>query len=408
MRIILLILLAGMPIAAQTTRTVCASGCNHSTVQAAINAAVLGDTIEVAAGETFTENITLPYKSTGSGWITIQSSNLHLLPAEGNRVSPSDAENMPKIQTNTGSDGSVVKTVSGSTPSHHYKFIGIHFARSSGLTGQLTALFEIGIYGSSQNTREEVPHDFVIDRCYFHGEDGRSTRRGLQVNGENIVVSNSYFSKFHENGADSQAIMGWNGTKNVTIKNNFLEAAGENIMFGGADSEASDLFPQDIVVEHNYLYKPLSWKGSEPGPVKNLLELKSAKNVTIRYNILENNWAHGQNGTGVLFTVRNQDNTAPWSAVEDVLFEYNIIKNSDSAFNILTYDDESSGSETVKNILIKNNLFVGSSSGGFLVNVLVTDANEPGENIVFDHNTFITAVGASGHNRTLNFTTSNV
>jgi len=41
-----------------TTRTVCASGCDFTTIQAAVNAATAGDTINVGAG-TYTENVTI-------------------------------------------------------------------------------------------------------------------------------------------------------------------------------------------------------------------------------------------------------------------------------------------------------------------------------------------------------------
>lgn len=366
----------------------------YPTIQSAINAANLGDTIIVEAGRTYTENLVLRHKSSGSGWITIQSSKLHLLPAEGNRVTPSDAANMPRIQTSSGAGSSVVTTVSGANPSHHYKFVGIHFARSSGLTGQLTALMELGTSGSSQNIRAEVPHDFVIDRCYFHGEDDRSTRRGIALNAENVVIKDSYFSKFHEPGSDSQAILGWNGTKNVTIFNNFLEAASENVMFGGSDAEAAELSPQDIVIEHNYFYKPMAWRGANPAKqVKNLFELKDAKNVTVRYNIFENVWSEAQTGFGILFTVMNQDGGATWASVEDVLFEYNIIKNVGSAMQIVGSELYGHTSDTLKNLTIRNNLWLleggNLSAQGVVVSGTTATSNGRAADVFILHNTFI-------------------
>jgi hypothetical protein len=52
--------------------------------------------------------------------------------------------------------------------------------------------------------------------------------------------------------------------------------------------------------------------------VKNLLELKNARRVTIRGNVLENNWVSAQAGFAILFTVRNEDGAAPWAVIEDV------------------------------------------------------------------------------------------
>src|SRR5437588_11354220 len=60
-------------------------------LQAAINAAHLGDVIVIQAGATFTGNFTLPNKTTGSGWIYLVSSAYSSLPPPGTRVAPSDA-----------------------------------------------------------------------------------------------------------------------------------------------------------------------------------------------------------------------------------------------------------------------------------------------------------------------------
>src|SRR5947207_10044761 len=60
-------------------------------LQAAIDSAQLGDTIILQAGTTYTGAFTLKNKTTGTGMITIQSSNLAQLPGAGVRVSPADA-----------------------------------------------------------------------------------------------------------------------------------------------------------------------------------------------------------------------------------------------------------------------------------------------------------------------------
>src|SRR4051812_23367303 len=67
----------------------------------------LGDTIVLQAGNTYTGEFTLKNITAGSGYITIQSSNLAQLPAAGQRVSPADAMNMPKL-VSPGSNSPVV------------------------------------------------------------------------------------------------------------------------------------------------------------------------------------------------------------------------------------------------------------------------------------------------------------
>src|SRR6185436_9462476 len=92
--------------------------------------------------------------------------------------------------------------------------------------------------------------------------------------------------------------------------------------------------------------------------VKNLLELKNARNVLIEGNVLEQNWVDAQNGFAVLFTVRNQEGGAPWSVVEHVTFRNNIVRNSGSGINILARDDNNP-SGVARTIVVRNNLFEG-------------------------------------------------
>src|SRR5260370_21827542 len=100
-------------------------------------------------------------------------------------------------------------------------------------------------------------------------------------------------------------------------------------MFGGADPKAPGLLRADIEIRKNHLFKPLSWKADDPSfagtqwTVKNLLELKNAQRVLVDGNLLQNNWTQAQTGVAVLFTPRNQDGTAPFSAVRDVTFTNN-------------------------------------------------------------------------------------
>src|SRR2546429_8248611 len=125
---------------------------------------------------------------------------------------------------------------------------------------------------------------------------------------------------------------------------------------------SSDVCSSDLENRRNHLFKPLSWKVGHPTyagihwPVKNLFELKNAQRVLVEGNLFENNWLDAQNGFGILFTVRNQDGTAPWSVVQDVTFTNNIVRHSGSGVNILGYDNNHP-SQQIQRILIRNNLF---------------------------------------------------
>jgi hypothetical protein len=351
--------------------------------QAALDAARPGDVIIVEAGARFMGPFTLPNKA-GSDWIIIRSSALGRNLPPGTRADPSHASLMPKLEA---AHGSVVRTA---PRAHHYRFFGIEIRPKEGVF-----LNNLVLLGKNETAVEDLPHHIVFDRCYLHGDPKKGARRGIAMNSRYTAVIDSYLSDFKEVGAEAQAILGWNGPGPYKIVNNYLEGAGENIMFGGgADPTIPKLVPSDIEIRHNHFFKPLSWKIGDPTytgtpwMVKNLLELKNARRVLVEGNLFEHNWPHAQDGLAILFTVRNQNGAAPWAVVEDVTFTNNVVRHLASGINILGHDDNHPSQQT-KRILIQNNLFedVGGArwgGGGILFQVIRGTAD-----VVIDHNTGI-------------------
>src|SRR4030095_9262129 len=107
-----------------------------------------------------------------------------------------------------------------------------------------------------------APYDITLDRVYIHGDRYKGQKRGVTLNGKQLSVVNSYISDIKAVNADSQAINGYNGAGPFTITNNYLEAAGENVLFGGADPAVNHLVPSDIVLRRNHLFKPLTWRNA--------------------------------------------------------------------------------------------------------------------------------------------------
>ncbi|HET9525913.1 MAG TPA: hypothetical protein VFO99_07090 [Pyrinomonadaceae bacterium] len=331
-------------------------------LQRALNDAKPGDTIVLEAGAVYNGPFTLPVKS-GDQFITIQTSRIAELP-DGVRVSPSQSALFAKLQS--AENGSpIIKT---EPAAHHYKFIGVEISTANEKV-KVNDLVRLGD-SSAQKTLDAVPRHLVIDRSYIHGFPTQEVQRGISLNSADTNITNSYISEIHGKGYDTQAICGWNGPGPFKIINNYLEGAGENVMFGGSNPSIPNLVPSDIEIRDNYFFKPLSWKVGDPSyagnhwSVKNLFELKNARRVTIDRNIFENNWVDAQAGSGVLFTVRNDEGGAPWSTIEDVTFTNNIVKNSPSALNLLGKDNLKP-SQRAQNIVISNNLFTGIS-GTFL------------------------------------------
>jgi hypothetical protein len=202
-----------------------------------------------------------------------------------------------------------------------------------------------------------------------------------------VTIVNSDIRGIKAVGQDSQAIAGWNTPGPITIRNNFLEAAGENIMFGGAGVALSGVVPSDILVENNLLSKDVAWRGSS-WTVKNLFELKSARRVMVRGNIMEFNWSAAQPGFAVVFTPRNAGGGNPWSVVEDVEFTDNIVRHSGSGFNISGHDDLATSGQLAR-VWIHDNLFEDISStnwggGGHFAQIGVAPRD-----ITIDHNTIM-------------------
>jgi hypothetical protein len=365
-------------------------------LQRALDAARPGDVIVLEAGGVFTGPFRLPEKA-GSDWITIRSSAADRLPPPGTRVTPADAALMPKLEA---AGGVVVAAAPGA---HHYRFVGIEIRPAAG-----QFLHNLVTLGTDETSLDQLPHHFAFERCYLHGDPRRGSRRGVALNSRETTIADSHFADFKEVGSDSQAIAGWNGAGPFQLVNNHLEGAGENVLFGGVDPSIKGLVPSDIEIRRNRFVKPLAWKAGERGyegtawSVKNLFELKNARRVVVDGNVFEHNWVQSQNGFAILFTVRNQDGTAPWSVVEDVIFTNNVVRRTGSGINILGRD-EGGRSEQTKRIRIRNNLFedVGGErwgGGGRLFQILSGTAE-----VAFEHNTafhsgnIITVEGPPNH-----------
>jgi uncharacterized protein (TIGR03437 family) len=323
--------------------------------QEALNSARAGDVITLAAGAVYKGPFLLPPNS-GSDYITIRTNAADTsLPAPGTRITPEYAGLLPKLVADWTEHLPVIRTMQGSS---HYQFIGVEISPTAGT--YLLQLVQLG--DGSETSLSDLPVDFVFDRCYLHGDPVVGTRRGVAMNAPGVTVINSWLADFKVVGPDSQALASWNGPGPLTITNNYLEGAGENILIGGQDPTIADLVPTGITISRNHFSKPLSWRVGDPSyqgthwTVKSLLELKNARQVVVDGNLFENNWADAQSGFAILFTPRNQNGTAPWSIVADTRFTNNIIRHVASGINILGTDDIYI-SQRLHDITVGNNLF---------------------------------------------------
>src|SRR5215471_709436 len=304
-------------------------------LQSALDEARPGDEVALAPGTEFLGSFILPRKDNGDGqqarWITVTSGQSPLSPEPGVRVTPASTHRFPKLVSQNAEPA--LRAAPGAA---YYRLVGLE------LTISPSVKINYGIVRLGEGTetaRDQLPHHILIDRCYIHGLPAANVRRGVALNSAASAVIDSWISDCHEAGADSQAICCWNGAGPFEISGNYLEAAGENVMFGGADPSIPTLVPSDITFTRNYCRKPLSWRtaASASGArwsVKNLLELKNADRVLIENNVFDNNWVDAQTGYAILFKSVNQDGNAPWSVTRNVVFRNNIVRHVSSAINI--------------------------------------------------------------------------
>ena len=346
----------------------------------------LGDTIVLQANVTYSGKFTFPKVDTGSGWIIVRTSNESGIPRPDHRINPSYAAAMPKLEIST--NDAVVKFASGA---HHYWLAGLEIRYpNTDPNAKNDSLVRIG---SSETVSANLPSNIVIDRCYIHGNSNGELQRGVALNGTYSAVINSYISDVHLRNSESQAIISQNTSGPLKVFNNYLEAAGENLFFGGVSAiSQSPSGPSNVEVRGNYLYKPTAWRDNLTNPnlphwnVKNLLEFKSGQKVLVAGNVLENNWINSdQHGFAVVIKSTAE---SPNNVTQDVTFINNIVRHTLNGVGVTGRADSTLETNRIK---IANNLFEDVSNANRGDQTSTYEAGiflqiSGGDSITLDHN----------------------
>jgi hypothetical protein len=332
-------------------------------LQAALNAAQCGNTIQLQAGATFTGIFKFPARSCDNNhWIIVRTSSPDsALPAEGQRLTPCYAAvaslpGRPQYTCNNPQnvlaklvDSGLIGPVIFQTGANHYRLIGLELTRPTGTRGAVT-LISVAPGGTASY--------IVLDRSWVHGTTQDESRVGFELSGtNNVAVVDSYFNDFHCTAisgtcSEAHAVHGGSGNYQdgtFKIEDNFLEASAQAILFGGA---AATTTPTDITIRFNHFFKPWQWmKGNSPfqggvtgNPfiVRHHLEFKNAIRVLIEDNLLENVWGgFGETGDAILLTPKSQHiksggNVCPICQVTDVTLRYMHIIHASGGIVIAT------------------------------------------------------------------------
>src|SRR6202167_239561 len=398
---------------------------------AAIEDAKCGDTLLLPAGASFDVKELPAKKCDDQHYITVRTDTPDSkLPPEGTRISPAwggvaRLRARPPCAPPSGGPAKllatlVVRRASGATAGDHIRFIGIEWTTAPGADiGRIV-------------TAEHGDH-IIFDRNWFHPADGNEVGHAVGIiDGAHVIaVINSYISGMNciaRTGkcTDATGVGGGRGDEPIsTIKiyNNFIEAAGENILFGGS---AATIVPTDIEIRRNHLFRPMLWKEGEPGYmptasgqpyiVKNNLELKSAIRVLVEANLLENTWGgFNQTGFSILLTAVNQSDRCPVCRVNDVTIRFNRIRNVTGVLQLATALNKLGGAAADAGWFSIHDIFADDlhdndykGGGSFLI--LVSE-NPPMHDIQIDHVTaFVSGVLLSVLNsgaKLQNFTLTN-
>jgi hypothetical protein len=244
-------------------------------------------------------------------------------------------------------------------------------------------------------------HHILFDRVYIHGPSAGGSvgvKFGIVFGGQHEGVIDSTIEDITYS-SDAITVANWAGAGPFVIKNNALASSGENIAFGGADTQIANLIPSDIEIRNNYVYKPLKWRDDPAytsGPnrilTKNLFETKNSQRVLMDGNVFENNWPSAQPGFALTFSPRqgNSKSTQPWTVVQDITVTNNTIKGTANGIALSGQDPgmTASGEPPTSlggRYLIKNNLFL--NNGGYAGTGIMFQLGNGAFDVTIQHNT---------------------
>jgi hypothetical protein len=338
---------AACPVLTETeTRAIVLPPVGTVTTAAELNAALAAKRPVIEVAGTLTGNWTITYPVTVTG----PTAPCAALGVNG-RVKPADVAGAQLVALDKFIP---TVTIADNGAANDVKF---HCLTITGVAPDRTVFLAGTDFATDVNMQ---PKRLTLDQVAVLGVNGWG-HRGVEAHVAGLVLTNSHIAGFLERNRQSQGFHAANGPGPFRIENNYIEASGENILFGGNDPRVKDLIPSDIIIRNNLLYKPLDQYPS--ASVANLLELKNAQRVLIEGNTMDGSRIDIQTGHAIVLTPRNQYGKAPWSTVRDVIIRKNIVKNYSGhvAQNLCTDNNFPSGMLT--NVTYEGNLFLGSNAG---------------------------------------------
>jgi hypothetical protein len=289
--------------------------------------------IEIPAGMVISGANILLQMRTGTGACVIRTSGYASLQAKGTRILPSrDNQYLATISSPTSQPA--IRTMPYAA---NYYFYGIKFTDSTFKASGTSNYGQVYVVPSRFDTvlqdytndflsdQSNNPHDIYFDQCYGVGNLG--TRKWLQLTADRVAFTDSYFEGYRNVGFECQVVNANVGGSYHYYHNNFFEAQGENVMYGGGaiPFNTDSWNPTDIYFKQCHFrgrWEWFSWHPTYDGvsnSFKNLFEIKRGHRILADGCVFNRGGKGAQAGVCIVLKSDNNGPNAPsQSATSDV------------------------------------------------------------------------------------------
>jgi hypothetical protein len=236
---------------------------------------------------------------------------------------------------------------------------GIRATTDSTDTQARLALVEVG--ERTATPASDTPRDIHFFHVDLQSWLMRHVKTGAYLNGAGHIFRDGRCTEIHQPNADSHCLLSISGPGPFLYENNLLEAASENIMFGGGDPSVVGLVPSDITIRGNLIRKNPAWKSigtpTQSGSylIKLLIEAKNASRALVEYNKLDGVWEDGQTGYAIALKSVNQHGGCRWCRVTDWTIRHNTIVNVGAGFGFAGAPEPSPVDSTLRRVRVEGN-----------------------------------------------------
>jgi hypothetical protein len=194
------------------------------------------------------------------------------------------------------------------------------------------------------------------------------------MNGKRICLIDSLVENIWISGFENHAVASYNGYGPFKIVNNYLEASGITLLFGGTNPKIEGFVPTDIEMRRNHFTMRSSWNpfdaayDSTTRPIKNRVEFKYGQRALVEGNVIEKSPVGGQNGEA--FVIKSMAGeaglVAAWYITQNIYSRHNLCQDLWNCMYItgvqMAHLETLGGTDR---ILFENNLFANYANTGY-------------------------------------------